>query len=636
MIHGMEPLTTPPIRREPEQRTAWTRNLETPLRLILRDETFAAVAILAGAVVALVWANLGDSYEEVWHTAGTVAIGPHLNITEDLRSWVNEGLMSLFFFTVGLEARREFDLGELRDRRRLLLPLTAGLAGMGASVLVFLLIAGRHVTGGGWGVAMSTDTAFSLGMLALVGRRFPLTLRAFILTVQVVDDVAGLVVIALAFSTAISAVALATGLAALAAAATLNALGIRRDIVLVLAGLIAWVAFLRSGIDPVVVGLVAGLLTTASAASREELEEVTDTFRRFREQPTSELNRYARASLRAAVSPNERWQLLLHPFTSYVIVPLFALANAGITLSGDTLQTAFGSAITLGILAAYVIGKPIGIALGSTAAVKASRGRVRLPVGLASVVGGGASAGVGFTVSLLIASLAFHGEALADAKLGILSTVVVAPLVTWLCQRVTTLLPAQIRQRAIIGSAPVIVDLAVPVDPERDHVRGPEEAVVTIVEYGDLECPFCGMAEQSLRALLAESTGELRYVWRHLPLNDVHPHAQFAAEAAEAAADQGRFWELHDRLLSHQHELTPREIRGHAEAIGLDIDRFVEFMRRHRGRPRVAEDVESADLSSVTGTPTFFVNGHRYQGAYDLETLSKVVRTASVRGTVAA
>lgn len=631
----MQPRPPPPAPLEPEQRTAWTRALETPLRLILRDETLGAFAMLAGAIAALVWANVGGSYETVWHATGTVAIGPHLRIMEDLRRWVNDGLMALFFFTVGLEARREFDLGELRDRRRLLLPLIAGLAGMGASVLVFVLIAGDRIAGAGWGVAMSTDTAFALGMLALVGRRFPLSLRAFILTVQVVDDVAGLVVIALAFSTALRVVALAIGIAALAGAATLNAIGLRRDTILVAAAVVAWVAFERSGIDPVVVGLVTGLLTTASGASREDLREVTEDFRRFREQPTSELSRDARASLRSAVSPNERWQVLLHPFTSFVVVPLFALANAGTPLGGDTLRTAFTSAITLGILAGYVIGKPIGIAVGSTAVAKLSRGRVHLPVGLASVVGGGASAGVGFTVSLLIAELALKDQALTEAKLGILSTILVAPLVTWLCQRLTRLLPEHVRDRVLIGSAPVIVDLAVAVDHERDHVRGPEDAAVTIVEYGDLECPYCGEAEESLRALLEDASGELRYVWRHLPLNDVHPHAQFAAEAAEAAADQGRFWDLHDLLLSPEYGLTPGEIRGHAEQLGLDMDRYAEFMRRRRGRPRVAEDIESADLSSVTGTPTFFVNGHRYRGAYDLDSLSRAVRGAAFRATAA-
>jgi protein-disulfide isomerase len=204
--------------------------------------------------------------------------------------------------------------------------------------------------------------------------------------------------------------------------------------------------------------------------------------------------------------------------------------------------------------------------------------------------------------------------------------------VTWLCEQATRLLPPSIRKRAIIGSAPVIVDLAVPVDPDRDHIRGPEDAPVTIVEYGDLECPFCGRAEQAIRPLLSEFGGrELRYVWRHLPLNDVHPRAQLAAEASEAAGAQGKFWEMHDLMLSHQDHLTLTDIKRYAQQLELDMDRFTEFMHKHKGKPRIAEDVESADLSGVTGTPTFFVNGHRYQGAYDLPTLQKVVRTAAYR-----
>lgn len=611
-------------------RTAWARNLETPLRIFLRDETGAAVAMLIAAIAALAWANIGGSYESVWRTTGSVIVGP-FHITQDLRTWVNSGLMTFFFFTVGLEARREFDLGDLRDRRRLMLPLGAGVGGLVASVATFLLIAHHHAGSGGWGTAMSTDTAFSLGMLALVGSRFPLSLRAFILTVQVVDDVVGLLVIAIVFTDSLSVLPLVIGLVALAAGTVTSMYGLRREWIFGLVATVSWVAFEKAGIDPVVVGLLVGLMTSASGATREELEQASDLFRLFREQPTSQLNREARASLRDAVSPNERWQLLLHPFTSYIIVPLFALANAGTPLSGHILGDAYTSAITLGIIAAYVIGKPIGIVLGASGVVKLSRGRLRLPVGLASVVGGGASAGVGFTVSLLIAALAFEGPQLSDAKIGILSTIVLAPVVTWLCEQATSLLPAHIRKRAIIGSAPVIVDLAVPVDSERDHVRGPEDAPVTIVEYGDLECPYCGQAEEAIRPLLREFGGrELRYVWRHLPLNDVHPRAQLAAEASEAAHNQGRFWDMHDVLLSHQHELTLGDIKRHAQDLGLDMERFTEDLRKHKGRPRIAEDVESADLSSVTGTPTFFVNGHRYQGAYDLETLENVVRTAAV------
>src|SRR5207302_5582166 len=170
---------------------------------------------------------------------------------------------------------------------------------------------------------------------------------------------------------------------------------------------------------------------------------------------------------------------------------------------------------------------------------------------------------------------------------------------------------------------------------ERDHIRGPEDAPVTIVEYGDFECPYCGQAEPAVRELLADF-GDVRYVWRHLPLNDVQPHAQLAAEAAEAAAEQGAFWEMHDLLLGHQDALTSRDLVRYAEELGLDVERFRDFLRRQEGAARIAEDVDSADLSGVSGTPTFFVNGRRHYGAYDIHTLTKAVRTARARAAVAA
>ena len=174
-----------------------------------------------------------------------------------------------------------------------------------------------------------------------------------------------------------------------------------------------------------------------------------------------------------------------------------------------------------------------------------------------------------------------------------------------------------------------------PVDPERDHIRGPDHASVTLVEYGDLECPYCGQAETVIRELLSDF-GELRYVWRHLPLNDVHPHAQLAAEAAEAAAAQGKFWEMHDSLLSHQDRLNVRDLIDDAESLGLDVDAFREYIRKNKAAGRIAEDVESADLSGVSGTPTFFINGHRHQDAYDIDTLSKAVRLAKARAVLSA
>ena len=633
------PIETPSAAEEPSAprtlagRTAWARNLEAPLREFLRTQAGSAAILLFGAVAALVWVNVdASSYDRVWHTTLSIRIGG-VGITQDLRHWLNNGLMTFFFFVVGLEARREFDLGELRDRRRLALPLLAGLGGMLVPVAIYLLINGSGSSRGGWGAAMSTDTAFALGMLAIVGRRFPNSLRAFLLTVAVVDDLVALIVIAVVFTTSVNVVALAVALGVFAIMLVARSTRVHNGLIYATLGVAAWVALERSGIDPVVVGLVMGLLTIAYPASRADLEHATDLFRVFREQPTSELAQSARAGLRSAISPNERYQQLYHPFTSYVIVPLFALANAGIAIGGGFLGRAYGSPITLGIIVAYLVGKPVGVSGAAGLVTKLSRGRIRPPVGWGSVIGGGAIAGIGFTVSLLIATLAFHGLALDEAKLGVLSTLIGAPVVSAVVLRVTRKLPRGLRMRAIVGSSEQIVDLAVPVDSERDHIRGPDDATVTLLEYGDLECPYCGQAESVIRELLADF-GELRYVWRHLPLNDVHPHAQLAAEAAEAAGAQGRFWDMHDALLSHQDKLTLKELAAEAERLGLDGEKFRGHLRKRKGAPRVAEDVESADLSGVSGTPSFFINGHRHQGAYDIDTLSKAVRLARARSVI--
>ncbi len=613
-------------------KTAWARNLEAPLRDFLRTETGSAAVLLAGAIAALIWTNVSaSSYDSAWHTTLAIRIGGS-GISQDLRHWVNNGLMTLFFFVVGLEARREFDLGELRDRRRLALPLLAGLGGMVVPIGIYLIInrGGAH---GAWGTAMSTDTAFALGMLALVGSRYPNSLRAFILTVAVVDDLVALIVIAVAFTGAVKGVALAVGLAMFALMLVARGRGVHNGAPYLVLGVVAWVAFLKSGVDPIVVGLAMGLLTIAYPAARSDLERATDLFRVFREQPTVELAQSARAGVRSAISPNERYQQLFHPFSSYVIVPLFALANAGFAISGSFLSHAYTSPITLGIIVAYLLGKPVGVTGTATVVTRLTRGRIRPPVGWASVLGGGAIAGIGFTVSLLIASLAFTGQSLAEAKLGVLTTLIGAPIVSWSVVTVTKRMPKRTRATLLLGRAEAIVDLAVPIDAERDHIRGPGDAAVTLVEYGDLECPYCGRAEGVIRELLSDF-GDLRYVWRHLPLNDVHPHAQLSAEASEAASAQERFWDMHDTLLDHQDKLTVRDILGYAEQLGLDLERFREHVRKRKGAGRIAEDVESADLSGVSGTPTFFINGHRHQDAYDIDTLSKAVRVARTRAAI--
>jgi Na+/H+ antiporter NhaA len=614
-------------------RTAWARSLETPLREYLGTETGSALVLLVAALAALAWANIDfSSYRDVWHTNLSIRVGDS-GISQDLRGWVNTGLMTFFFFVVGLEVRREWDIGELRERRRLTLPVLAGLGGMAIPVAIYLAINAGDPSAHGWGVAMSTDTAFALGMLALVGSRFPDRLRSFLLTIVVVDDVVALAVIALVYSADVTLTPLLIAAGIFGLALIARAIPIRHGLVYFLLALATWVALFESGVDPVVLGLVVGLITFAYPARRGELERATELFRSFREQPTPELARTARAGLRAAVSPNARLQSLYHPWTSYVVVPLFALANVGIVIDGGFLSRAYSSPITLGILFGYVLGKPIGITGVSWLVTKVSGGRLRPPVGWAAVAGGGAIAGIGFTVSLLIATLAFHGEGLDQAKLGVLSAAACAALLTWLVLRATTLLPRRARIRALFGTSQALVDLAVPVDPERDHIRGPGDGPVTVVEYGDFECPYCGRAEPVVRELLADFA-DVRYVWRHLPLSDVHPNAQLAAEAAEAAAKQGAFWEMHDLLLDHQGDLEPGDLLGYAEQLGLDLERFRKDVSEQAGVSRVEEDVDSADRSGVTGTPTFFINERRHDGAYDVETLSAAVRGAGARSLI--
>ncbi|MBV9380865.1 MAG: Na+/H+ antiporter NhaA [Streptosporangiaceae bacterium] len=614
--------------------TAWARHLETPLRQFLRTETGSA-AILAGATAAaLVWANISESsYGRLWSTKLLAAFGG-ASLSIDLRTFVNSGLMAFFFMVVGLEARREFDVGELRIRSRLALPLLAGLGGMILPVSIYLIMNAGRPSVHGWGTAMSTDTAFALGALALVGRRLPDRVRTYLLTFSVVDDLAGIAVIAFAYSGHIRWVPLAAGVAFLAVVLLIRSRGVRYGPAYLLVGIAAWVAFYKSGVDPVVVGLLAGLLSYAYPATRTDLEQATDAFRLFREQPTAEYAQTARDVVRTAISPNDRLQQIWHPWTSYVIVPLFALANSGIAISGSFLARAYTSPVTLGILIGYLAGKPAGTAGVAWVVTRLTRGRISPPVGWGAVCGVGAVAGIGFTVSLLIASLAFGGTELEEAKLGILTVALCATVLSWGVFRALTLLPLRLRLRALLGTSEVITDLVVPVDPGRDHIRGPKDSHVTVVEYGDFECPYCGQAEPAVRELLRDY-GEVRYVWRHLPLSDVHPHAQLAAEAAEAAAKQGKFWEMHDRLFEHQDALTARDLIRYGREVGLDAERFASDLRKHAGGARVAEDVDSADLANVAGTPTFFVNGSRYYGAYDIASLKAAVKTASARAKIA-
>jgi len=615
--------------------TAWPSSRQTPLRRFLDTETGSAAILAAATVVAIVWSNLRPAgYESFWATQLSVHVARH-GIEMTLREFVNSGLMSLFFLVVGLEARREFDMGELRVRSRVTLPFLVGIGGLAVPVVIFLAFNAGRPTAGGWGASMATDTAFAFGALALAGgNRVPDRVRTYLLTFAVVDDLVSLAVVAVAYSSNVTVVPLVIGGLLLAVNGVLAARGVRSSPAYLLLALGTWVAFDKSGVDPIVAALVIGLLTAAHPAAREDLQQATLAFRNFREQPNARLAREARDVLRTTISRNDRLQERYHPWASYLIVPLFALANADIPISGHFLAHAYAAPVTLGVMLGYMAGKPIGTAGTAWLVSRVTRGRVAPTVGWGAVIGTGTSAGIGFTVSILIASLAFTGNNLDYAKLGLLTAVIGSTALTWLIFKGVNRLSPRRRLRALFGTSTTVADLAVPVDPDRDHIRGPRKnALVTLVEYGDFECPFCGLAEPAVRELIREY-GELRFVFRHLPLTDVHSHAQQAAEASEAAALQGKFWEMHDVLMAHQGALTFADLVGYARDLVLDVERFTVDLRRHAGAARIAEDVDSADLATVSGTPTFFLNGIRYYGALDLGGLAEAVRTAKGRAVL--
>ncbi len=612
-------------------RTAWARSLAAPVRDFIATETGSAVVLVAAAGAALIWANVAaSSYGETFATHLSVQLGGE-GVSLDLRSWINEGLMTFFFLVVGLEAKRELDVGDLRERRRVAIPMLAAIGGIVVPVAIYLAFNGGRSGAHGWGAAMSTDTALALGAVALITPRSATRLRVFLITFAVFDDLAALIVIATVYTTHVSFVALLVALALFLALLPVRYLPfvVRRPVFWTVA-LALWVALLESGIDPVIAGLAVGLVTSAYPASREDLERVTELTRSFREQPTPDLARSAQLGVLSAVSPNERLQHRLHPWSSYLIVPLFALANTGVRLNGSVLSAAISSPISLGIFFGYVIGKPAGVLaaawVGSRPWLRGTRPTISWPV----LSTAGALAGIGFTVSLLVSSRAFTGRTLDEAKLGVLAAAIIAPAIGWLLVQVMRRLPDSTRARQIAGTAGDLLDLAEDVVSERDHIRGPEDALVTLVEYGDFECPYCGRAESTIRELLS-GDADLRYVWRHLPLNDVHNHAQIAAEASEAAAEQGRFWDYYDSLFEHQERLAGNDLVRRARELDLDVDRFTVALKSHLYADRVGEDVVSADESGVTGTPSFFINGRRHQGAYDLDSLSAAVRAARTR-----
>jgi Na+/H+ antiporter NhaA len=573
--------------------------------------------LLAASIFALVWANSpwSDVYESLWSTGLSLRVGEH-EIAMDLAHWVNDGLMVLFFFVVGLEIRREISIGALTDRRSLVLPAAGAIGGLLVPTLVYLIFNPSGEAARGWGIVIGTDTAFLLGALALVGPVLSTQLRVFLLTMTIADDALAISIIGVVYTESLNTEALAIAAVCLGMFAVLGQLRVWQTSVYGALGLVLWVAAVKSGLHPSIAGMAAGLLIPAYLPQRSAIEHAASLFRAFQQSPMPSVGYTAKLGLQRAVSVNERLQMVWHPWTSFLIVPLFAFANAGVDLRGGVLGDALQSPVTWGVVIGLVGGKLIGISLATLGAARLGWGTLPRGVAPGHVVGGAALSGIGFTVSLLIAGLAFEDPGLHDeATIGVLIAAILSTLLGW----IVFWLAAELRGERT-AALPMVLDP--PVDPGRDHIRGPSHAPLTLVEFGDFECHFCGAATGVVRELQQRFGDELRYVFRNLPLVDVHPNAELAAQAAEAAGAQGRFWQMHDLLFDHQDQLELPDLAGYADRLGLDVERFMRELESEEHRAAVSEDVESAEESGARATPTFFVGDRRHVGPHDVETLA--------------
>lgn len=608
------------------RRRQFSAQLSGPLRRYLATESGSATILVIATVVALAWSNSpwSQTYEAIWATDASLRIGT-FGIEMDLAHWINDGLMAVFFFVVGMEVRRDLAIGELTDRRRVLLPVIAGVGGMIVPVILYLLIAPSGEAAGGWGIVIGTDTAFLLGALALVGPSVSTQLRVFLLALTVVDDIVAVSVIGFIYSDSIDIVALVVAGIGVVALAVIGRLGVWRVWPYVVVSLMIWAATVASGVHAAIAGMIAGLLIPAFMPRRAEVETAAIRFQAFRQAPLAESGRSATEAVLRAIPVNERMQLVMHPWTGYLIVPIFALANAGVDLRDGMLLEALTSPVTWAVAVGLVAGKFLGIGGFAIAAAKLGFGRLPQGVGPGQVLAGGALSGIGFTVSLLIIGLAFDDQDLQDkATVGVLLALVLSIALGWMSFRLAAVLHGE-------TTAGLPMTLSRPIDPERDHIRGIESAPLTLVEYADFECPFCARSTGVTAEVCAYFGPEVRYVFRHLPLPDVHPHAELAAAAAEAAAAQGRFWEMHDLLFEHQNELEIQDLAGYAGTLGLDVEEFLRAIDEQRHANRIREDAADAEASGARGTPTFFIGSVRHTGPWDAQSLIAEIE-ASRRG----
>jgi Na+/H+ antiporter NhaA len=591
-------------------------------------ENTAAALLLAFTLAAILWANSpwAETYWALLDTHVGFTFGDN-TVELTVKHLINDGLMTFFFFIVGLEVTSEFAIGELTDRARAAVPVVAAIAGLTIPAVIFLLFNASGENARAWGVVISTDTAFLIGALAIIKPKYPARLRIFLLTLAVVDDIGALCVIALFYSDRIDVVALVIAVVLIIAIALVRFLPAARGPAYAVLGFALWVALSMAGIHPTLAGVVVALLIPVFTPDRRQVEETVAVIRAFRQSPNSQYARAATRGLRESISINERLQTDVGPYVSFLVLPLFALANAGVRLDADSVTAALRSTLTWGIVTGLVIGKFIGITGATWFMQRTGLGLLAPGLTLRRVAGGAALSGIGFTISLFIVDIAIAEPTRQDqARVGVLMASVIAFLAGWAIFRITDF---------VSPPEPVGLKLIRPVDPDRDHIRGNPDASLTLVEYGDYECPFCSRATGSIDEVRAHFGEDLRYVWRHLPLERVHPRAFDAARAAEAAGLQGKYFEMGIQLFEHQDDLEWSDIYRYAVAIGCDIERFDHDVRVDPSKVlhRVQDDAQDAELMDLNSTPTFFVNGKRHKGPWDSASLIRTLEAVRPNST---
>lgn len=575
-----------------------------------RSETYAAFALIAATLIALLWANFGgESYSHFWHTEAGFDIGG-ISLHFTFHEWVDEGLMTFFFFMVGLDVRRDLTLGELRNPRNAILPAAAAIGGLLIPALVYIFMSRGTGFEGAWGTVISTDTAFALGMLALIGPRNAPRLRAFLLAFAVIDDIGALSVIAIFYTEDLNVQALAFVALGLFVIWLLARRGVWQSSPYIVAGIFTWYAMYSSGVHATLAGVLIALLMPVYATRRSDTDQTARVFDLYRQTPIPGVALLTRNFLVQSIPLNQRLSDFLPGYVNYLVVPLFALANAGIVITADSFSAAMGSAVTWGVIAGLVLGKLLGVVLGAGLVFWLIPATRQPGLDLPRVAGIGALSGMGFTISLLVANMAISDEvAQNQARMGVLlATALALVLATIIFRLGDRFSPLEAAEGDVLPR---------PFDPETDHLYGKENAPVHVVFYRSYSPDHAARTGMALWHTLEEMGRDERVslTLRHKASEGLSLYIALAIEAATAQGLYSPFLFEVIRGVEEDSNFDCEGVREAARKVGVDVEEMdrriqsgVDLAKVERDREDLPEELlESDDV-------IFYINGKRFDG----------------------